>query len=265
MNRASSKDDAVLQAEGLGYRVRTRWLVEEVACRLGPGERVAVLGPNGSGKTTLLRLLAGILAPTAGQVFLDGRPLARIPAMERARRVAYLPQNTWVEFDLTVEEVVCLGRFPHTGPWRPFAAADRQQVEWALARLELDAIRRQALPTLSGGERQRVFLARALAQDAPLLVLDEPTAALDVGHQLALMDLLRGLNAAGRTILAAVHDLNLAAAHFERLLLLDRGRLCADGPTAAVLAGPELGRTFGVVVESFSEGEAFPVRVRRRG
>lgn len=252
---------ALLAAADLGYRVQGKSLLAEVALAVEPGEMVAVVGPNGSGKTTLLRLLSGVLAPAAGRVELGGSPLGSIPRAAVAKRLSYVPQNTWTEFEVSVFDAVALGRLPRVGPFRPLCAADFDAIHAALAQVDLAGFEGRTLPTLSGGERQRVFLARALAQEADLCLLDEPTTSLDVGHQLEVMDLLERLHRAGRTLVAAMHDLALVWERFPRTVLLDGGRLAADGPTREVLESAAAARAFRVELRAAADGA---LRVGRR-
>ncbi|MBI4495255.1 MAG: ABC transporter ATP-binding protein [Chloroflexi bacterium] len=210
------------------------------------GELVGVLGPNGSGKTTLLRLAAGTLRPRRGSVLLDGREVCSLPRAEVARRLAVVPQESRLPFAYTVREVVSLGRTPYAhllaGPTR----ADRQAVETALELAGLVDLADRSFGELSGGERQRAILAMALAQQPRLLLLDEPTAHLDIAYQLDLLERLRGLNRTmGLTIVATTHDLNLAALIFDRLVLVQGGRIAADGPAAEVLVPERIQATFG--------------------
>lgn len=238
-----------LLASGITFRAEGRPLLEDVSLTLAPGSLTALLGPNGAGKTTLIRVLAGIVPASEGEVILGGRPLRDLGRSEIARQCAYLPQQTGTRFEMRVEDVVSLGRYPHVGTFGGLSKADCDRVAWAMDRVGLSGLRHRTLPTLSGGERQRVFLARALAQEAPILLLDEPTTALDVGRQLELMALLTDLNREGHTILAALHDLRSALEFFPRTVLLNGGRLADAGPTGAVLLGGSLEAAFGVRVQ----------------
>jgi iron complex transport system ATP-binding protein len=238
-----------LRAIGITVRIGRQALVEDVSLSLLVGSMTVLLGPNGAGKTTLLRVLAGVIAPTMGEVYLGEHRLRQMGRSAVARRCAYLPQNTGATFDICVEDVVTLGRYPHVGPWRALSRQDYAAIHRAMERVGVTALRHRALPTLSGGERQRVFIARALAQEAPVLLLDEPSAALDIGRQMELMALLADLHAEGRTILAALHDLRLAMEYFPRALLLHAGRAVAEGDTRAVLVGPHVERAYGVQIE----------------
>lgn len=200
------------------------------------GGLVGILGPNGSGKTTLLRLLSGTRAPSSGQVLLDGRPLAEVPRRELARRVAVVPQETHLAFDYRVVEMVLMGRHPHLGLFEVEGPSDLAIARDALAATGTSALEDREFNTLSGGEKQRVVIASALAQASDVLLLDEPTASLDLGYQLEIASLLERLNRErGMTIVVSTHDLNLAAALCRELILLRGGRVIASGPTDAVL------------------------------
>jgi iron complex transport system ATP-binding protein len=235
-----------LQVAGLGFRYGLRAALERVDLRLTAGEFVALIGPNGSGKSTLLRVLAGIQPPADGQARWREKSIAAMPARVRARQIAYLPQHIDVPVGYTALEVVELGRHPHgEGLGLRENAADRAAVQSALASTDATSLAERRFDTLSGGERQRVLLAAALAQGGELLLLDEPTSALDLHHQVAGMRLLRSLAASGRAVLCATHELNLAAAAADRLILLDRGRVVADGAAAQVLQSERLRQVYG--------------------
>ncbi|GGT91104.1 MULTISPECIES: ABC transporter ATP-binding protein [Streptomyces] len=234
-----------LRLEALSYGTRLR----EVDLTARPGETVGLVGPNGSGKTTLLRCVQGILTPTSGRALLDGDDLHTLTPKARARRIAGVPQDSSSEFELTVREVVALGRSPHKRFWETDTAEDRARVERALTRVGVAELADRPYPTLSGGERQRALVARALVQDPALLVLDEPTNHLDIRHQLDVLGLARRLGARGTTNILALHDLNLAAAHCDRLYVLERGRVVAEGPPGEVLTPALLAAVYGVAAE----------------
>ncbi len=200
------------------------------------GGLIGVLGPNGSGKTTLLRLLGGLLPAASGRITVDGQDVARITRRDLARRIAIVPQETRLSFEYSVLEVVLMGRYPHLGPFELESADDVAIAREALAATGTLALADRPFPTLSGGEKQRVIIAGALAQATDLMLLDEPTAALDLGYQIEIAGLLRRLNAdRGVTIVVATHDLNFAAGLCRDLLLLREGRVLAAGPTGEVL------------------------------
>ena len=241
---------AMLAAERVSFSYAGAEVLREVTLRLHAGEMTALLGRNGAGKSTLLRLLSGALTPSRGAVFLDGASLARLPRKAVARRLAVVPQEVQVPFAFTVREVVSLGRTAHVPFLQGESARDRRAVENALDLLDLPALADRPYNTLSGGERQRAVLAMALAQQPSVLLLDEPTVHLDLAHQMEVLRLIRRLHGAGGlAVLAAVHDLNLAALHFDRLLLLKDGRIVADGPPQAVLTAESIYDVFGAAVQ----------------
>jgi iron complex transport system ATP-binding protein len=223
--------DNVSFAYGGGPRV-----LDGASLDVPQGALVGILGPNGSGKTTLLKLVGGALSPNAGSVTLNGRRLAEWTRREVARRIAYVPQDTHSPFDFTVLDIVLMGRFPHLGAFTLEGPADLAIARQALEATGTAAFEARPFSTLSGGERQRVVIAGALAQSPELLLLDEPTASLDLGHQIDVQHLLQHLNRdRGVTMVLSTHDLNFAAALCRELVLLRDGRVLAQGPTNEVL------------------------------
>jgi iron complex transport system ATP-binding protein len=207
-----------------------------VSLEVPDGSLIGILGPNGSGKTTLLRLLGGMLTPASGRVTIDGRDLARMPRRELAMRISVVPQETRLSFEYSVLEVVLMGRYPHLGAFELESQKDVAIAREALAATGTLPLQDRLFPTLSGGEKQRVIIASALAQSAGLMLLDEPTAALDPGYQIEIATLLRRLSVErGVTMAVATHDLNLAAGLCRHLVLLRQGRVIAAGPTDRVL------------------------------
>ncbi|GAA2229215.1 ABC transporter ATP-binding protein [Streptomyces amakusaensis] len=227
---------ASLTLTGITYETDGRTLLHDVALDARPGETVGLVGPNGSGKTTLLRCVYGTLRPSAGSIRLDGDELTALGPKARARRVASVPQDSPGEFELTVREIVAMGRAPHKRFWEQDTADDASAVGDALGRLHITDLADRPFPSLSGGERQRALVARALVQRPALLVLDEPTNHLDIHYQLEILGLIRTL---GTTSLLALHDLNLAAHYCDRIHVLQAGRLVASGTPHEVLT-PEL-------------------------
>ncbi len=231
----------LLALDAVTVRRAGRPVLDAVSARIAAGELVGLLGPNGAGKTTLLRA-ALALQPATGRITLGDAPLAALSPRARALRAAYIPQDRTVAWPISVAALVALGRLPH----RSAAAADAAAVEAALAAMELGPLRDRPATALSGGERARVLIARALAQEAPLLLADEPTAGLDPAHALSLMAAFRALARAGRGVLVSLHDLGLAARWCDRLILLDRGRVVAEGPPAQVLTPERLAAVYGI-------------------
>ncbi|GIW25850.1 ABC transporter ATP-binding protein [Meiothermus sp.] len=235
---------ALLAAVNLGFSYRNRPVLRGVSLELHPGEWLALLGPNGAGKSTLLRLMAGLLRPEAGEVRLGSERLERLSSWTRGQQIAFLPQGGGYPEDLTVEEVVMLGRTPHLGLLGRAGKADRAAIEWAMAETQVAAFRHRRLPTLSGGERQRVLLARALAARPQFLLLDEPTNHLDLHHQAEFIGLVAGLRAQGIGILTVLHDPNLAR-RADRVAFLHQGQLAALGSPLEVLQEPLLQSVYG--------------------
>ncbi|MEV0680368.1 ABC transporter ATP-binding protein [Actinosynnema sp. NPDC050436] len=218
-------------------------ILRGVTLAVGAGEVHGIVGPNGSGKSTTLRCVYRVLHPSAGVVRLGGRALAEYTSRESAREMAALTQDSHVEFDFTVAEVVAMGRLPHQSGFDGERAGDREVCASALSRVDAAHLRDRSFLSLSGGERQRVLIARALAQEPKVLVLDEPTNHLDINHQLAVLGLVRGL---GITVLTVLHDLNLAAAYCDRIHVMDGGLVVASGKPAEVLTPEVLSEVFRV-------------------
>ena len=236
---------SALAAKNVTVRLGAREIVRDASLTLNAGELVALVGPNGAGKTTLMRALAGLI-PADGAIALDGHPLSSLKARERARAIAYLPQGHVFHWPMSVASIVMLGRAPHADRFSAVTPDDRSAVERALAMTETEAFADRAVTTLSGGERARVALARALATQAPVLLADEPTAALDPRHQLTVMELLRQAARGGGAVLAIMHDLTLAARFADRVAVMDRGAIVADGDPAVAMSHERLAAVFGI-------------------
>jgi iron complex transport system ATP-binding protein len=233
-----------------GARDRARWLVRGVDLELragaGAGELLALVGPNGAGKTTLLRLMAGVWAPGEGSVLLDGADLGALPRRLAARRIAYVPQSGTPALDFSVLELVAMGRYAHQGWLGATTPRDLELVRSSLARCDALHLERRSAARLSGGELQRVLIARCLAAEAEILVLDEPTANLDVAHVLEVMELLLELARSGHAVAMALHDLALARRYADRVAVLAGGSLVATGPATEVLGAERIEEVFGV-------------------
>jgi ABC-type cobalamin/Fe3+-siderophores transport system ATPase subunit len=228
-------------------RAESHRVLEDVSLEVTRGAIVGLLGPNGSGKTTLLRILAGVLPPQSGTVAIDGRLIADMTRRELARRVAVVPQETYSTFDFSVIDMVLMGRYPHLGAFELEGADDQAIARDALAATGTSALEARPFATLSGGEKQRVVIASALAQASDMLLLDEPTAALDLGYQFEIAALLRRLNSdRGTTMIVSTHDLNLAAALCERVVLLKQGRVIAQGVTEETLTAENIRQLYEV-------------------
>ncbi|CAM5558620.1 hemin import ATP-binding protein HmuV [Streptomyces pilosus] len=240
--------EVLAEAEGLTVRLGAREVLADVGVRVRAGEVLALVGPNGAGKSTLLSVLAADLPPTAGCVRIHGRPASDWSVPELALRRAVLPQSASLSFPFTVGEVVRMGRAPWTSA-RP--EDDEAAVAGAMAATEVTGLAARPFSALSGGERARVALARVLAQCAPLLLLDEPTAALDLRHQELVLRLCRERALAGDAVVVVLHDLGLAAAHAHRVAVLRAGRVAADGPPREVFTRGLLSRVYEQPVEVF--------------
>jgi iron complex transport system ATP-binding protein len=236
----------ILEVSGISCGYDGADVLSDVTLRLSPGDFMAVAGPNGSGKSTLIRALSRVLRPRLGSALLDGRDLYAIPARASAQAIAVLPQETSLDFEFSCEEVVLMGRAPHLGRFESEGERDRKVVQEAMERTSTWELRKRAVVELSGGERQRVLLARAFAQEPRILLLDEPTAHLDLSFQVQILRLVRELRDEKKTaVLASLHDLNLAAAYADRIVLLSRGRIAAAGTPREVLIEPVLRPIFG--------------------
>jgi len=231
-----------------GYGDGAPDVLRDLSLDIPAGTATAVLGPNGCGKTTLLHVVLGWLAPRAGEVIIDGRRQGEIPRRERGRLMALVPQAEYVPFDFSVLEYVLLGRTPYVGVLEMPSEEDRAVAFESLASLGLAHLWHRPVPELSGGERQMVTLARALAQQTPLLLLDEPTAHLDLGNKGRLLDALQGLSGRGTTVLFTTHDPETAALAARFLVLMRDGQVLAAGPLEEVLVAERLSATYGVPV-----------------
>jgi iron complex transport system ATP-binding protein len=254
-----------LEARDLAVRYGDAGLaLDGVSCAVSGGRFLAVVGPNGSGKTTLVRALSGLVRLERGEVRVDGAPLVQWTRRALARVLAVVPQGEDIAFPLRVEETVMLGRYARLGPFAAPGAADRAAVGDALARCDVAAFAGRTIDSLSGGEWQRVRLARALAQEPRVLVLDEPTTSLDVRHEMELFELVRRLVDGGLAGLVITHHINLAARFADRMILLSAGRVAAEGPPAEVLRRETLREVFGwpVAVTTWCDGSPQVVPLR---
>lgn len=239
-------DGPALDARGLVYEVQSTRLLDQVSLTVERGDFIGLIGPNGAGKTTLLRTLSGLLRGQEGAVILDGHDLERMSVAEIARIQAHMPQSTSNTYGFNGLEIVMMGRYPHMNRFQVEGSEDRRVALDAMRLTETEAFVDREVATLSGGERQRLFLARALAQRPRILLLDEPTSNLDIQHQLKVLGTIRDLVGAGLTAVAAIHDLALAARYCNRLVLLSRGRVLAQGSPEEVLTPVNIEEAFGV-------------------
>jgi iron complex transport system ATP-binding protein len=245
----------MIEARELSAAIGGREVLTRASIAARAGEIVGLIGPNGAGKTSLLRALLRLVAPTAGQVLLDGADITADPPHRHARAIAYLPQGQTVAWPLTVRRLVALGRAPHRTAWSGLAAADEAAIERALMVADAAGFAERPVTELSGGERARVLLARALAVEAPVLLADEPMASLDPYHQLATVDALKKVAADGAAVIVVLHDLGLAVRTCTRLCLMDRGRVVADGEPDAVLTDANLAAVYRVAARRGPAGD----------
>lgn len=237
-----------LIANNLSIIKSERILVKNVSIEVASGELIGLIGPNGAGKSTLLSLLAGVDKPSSGSVKLDDQNLLDIPLKERAVKIGWLEQIGTVHWPVTVERLVMLGRIPHLPSWGQATTTDLLAVENAIDVADCSSIRKQVVTTLSGGERSRVLLARALAAEPTMLFADEPVSALDLGHQLQTMQLLRDFASDDKAAVVVLHDLSLAARYCDKLYLMHEGKVVASGAVASVLSTENIARVYGVSV-----------------
>ena len=243
-------DEIALEARGVDFSYYDGLVLEGIDLQLRRGELVGLIGPNGSGKTTLLKVLSGLLSPRRGSVRLDGKDLRRLSRRQIARRIAVVPQELTTPFAFTAWEMVMLGRTPHVRPLVGAGPHDREVAEEKMALTGTLELASRPFNQLSGGEQQRVIITMALAQEAEILLLDEPTVHLDINHQVEILELLKRLNRQqGLTVLAIIHDLNLAALYFDRLSLLNGGRIVANGTPGQVLREERIRQVFQASVQ----------------
>jgi iron complex transport system ATP-binding protein len=241
----------MIRTEALSFAYRNDKVLHDLTLNFEPGKITALLGPNGSGKSTLLKCCTGILSGYDGEIFIDQQPLHRLPPRQRARYVAYVPQQEIQTFPVSVFDTILMGRKPYIG-WMP-SRNDYAVIEKIMHQLHLDDIAHRHLNELSGGQRQRVIIARALAQQPQVLLLDEPTANLDLRHQLEVMTILQKIAQDGITIVIAVHDLNLAAAHCHQFVMLHEGRCFAQG-THEIFTPEKIRKLYEVEVRIIENG-----------
>lgn len=235
----------MLNAEALSYRLQNKDLISDISLNFHPGVLYGILGPNGSGKSTLLKTLAGIWKPTSGHVLWHGQDLLQNPRKEISKIISLVPQNAQLYFDFSVTEVVLMGRYPH-GSLFSNKKAEGEMLEWALTMVDAWHLRQRLVSHLSNGERQRVYIARALMTESPILLLDEPTASLDIRHQLEIWQLLRTLLQSGKVIIVTNHDLTAAERYCDQIAVLNQGRCVAVGAFSVIITPKLIHSVFGV-------------------
>jgi iron complex transport system ATP-binding protein len=255
---------SLVELKTVSIEIGARRVVDRVSLTLEGGGVTGLIGPNGAGKTTVMRAIAQLLPLARGEILFDGRLATTISAPERAKHIAYLPQGGQIHWPLIVRRLVALGRFPHLNAFAALSEKDTVTVNAALEGCDVLDLADRPVTSLSGGERSLVLLARALAVGAPVLLADEPAASLDPAHQIQVMELLRGQAAAGRAVLVVLHDLPLATRYCDRLILLGRGTVVADGAAEAVLTPTRLREVYGVEAQFVQENGRTIVVPQRR-
>lgn len=250
-----------LSAKGVTLYRGTRKILDSISLDIPPGSFVSIVGPNGSGKSSLLRALAGIWPISEGSIDIGSRPLSEFRRRELSQAVAFVPQDTRMDFAFTVEEIVAMGRHPRRGRFQHATSEDRRAVEAAMDHCDISHLRNRVVTTLSGGERQRVIIARSLAVEPEIILLDEPTASLDVEHSLQILEQCKSLAAAGKSVVLATHDLNAVGRYTDHIVLIDAGRMAYSGDREGVLNSTVLDRVFGVGTEVLVSASGYPVYV----
>jgi len=240
----------IIEIEKLSLGYRAKKVIEELNLSFEAGEFCALLGPNGAGKSTLLKALIGYLPPLSGRILLSGKDLTRWQKQELAKTISLIPQDFQLQFDYTVEEIVLMGRFPYLGLWQKYSDEDKKIVGEVLEKLDLTQMKDELYSQLSGGERRRVSIARALAQQTEILLLDEAFANLDINHQLEIMQILSEINRqAGKLIILVSHNINLSAEYCQRIVLMKNGKVMADGKPAQIITSQNLEKVYQAKLE----------------
>jgi iron complex transport system ATP-binding protein len=252
---------SILEARSASVRRGGRTIFGPASVHIGAGEMTALIGPNGSGKSTLLRLLAGLWRPDGGEMLIDGKAIHGLPRREIARRVAFVPQDTQIDFAFTVSEILAMGRYAHRGRFSPQSRVDHAAINAAASYCDITHLMDRAINTLSGGERQRVLIARSLVVEPEFILLDEPTANLDIHHALDVLQLCESLSRKGKTVVVATHDFNFVTRYVTRMILLQGGLLIAQGPREQVLGPQTIQEIFRVEAEMIPTKNGHPVYV----
>ena len=242
---------AIIELKLVHFSRKSRAIFSNFNLSIEQGKFISLLGPNGTGKSTLLKMISGILPVEKGQISLFGKDIAKLKQLERAQLISYMPQTTFLETNFTVEQVVKMGRYPHKKRFSSWTAEDTQAVDRAISYTGIHHLRNRFIPSLSGGERQLVYLTKAIAHDTPILLLDEPTSDLDIYHQIIVMDVLKKLVQDGKTILAAIHDINLAARISDECLLIKNGEVVVYAENAEAIKEETIQKGFQVNVHNY--------------
>ncbi|TLN21966.1 ABC transporter ATP-binding protein [bacterium] len=242
----------MIKIEALRAGYGSKEVLRGINLEIASGEFIGILGPNACGKSTLVKAISGVISPTDGNIYLNGGRISEIPPLELAKLVAVIPQSTEIPFPFTGEELVSMGRFPHTGRFSALSESDVKHIQKALEETDTVALSGRLVTEISGGERQRLILARALAQQTPVLIMDEGTAAMDAHRKIDAFDLLRRKNREGMTVICVMHDLNLAALYCDRLIFMKEGEIAKDGPTGEVFSRETIEAVYKTRVEIFA-------------
>lgn len=232
-----------LKVENLSYSVGKYSILENISFEVKQNSFMGIIGPNGSGKSSLLKCIYGVNKPSFGRIYFDEEDLLKMPGKERAKKIAVLAQETKSQFDFNVKQVVEMGRYPHKKMLENYTKKDDEIVEKVLCQMDLQDYKNRNYTSLSGGEKQRVLIARLLAQEAQFIILDEPTNHLDIGHQIEIMNKIKGL---GVTVLSAIHDMNIASLYCDELLVMKKGKIIKSGRLEEVMTAETLQETFNV-------------------
>ncbi len=239
----------IVEVRNLCFGYNASLILHNLSCAFAEKKFFGIIGPNGAGKSTFLKIIAGILKNYQGEVILSGRNLQEIPSRQRAKKIAFVPQETHFSLNYRVEDIVAMGRYPYTKPFQVFSPEDRRAIQTALEYTGLTNLQKRAVLALSSGERQRVVIARALAQSPEILLLDEPTSHLDLHHQLIIMEILKKLTIQGITVIGVNHDLNLASLYCQHLILMNHGQIYAEGQPGEIITPKTIKEVYQTEVE----------------
>ena len=244
---------AILNVDKLSFCRGEKVILKSIDISLESSQFTCLIGPNGTGKSTLLRLIAGLLRPTGGSIVFNHQNLLKMTALEVAKAITYMPQSTVLDYQFTVSQVVLMGRYPHRKKWQITQKRDKQLAEKAMKQTGILHLKDRIITSLSGGERQLVFLAKAIVQESDVILLDEPTSDLDIYHQVQIAEVIKDLVREGKTVLAAIHDINLATRYGDRLILIGNGEIIADGEPEQVITSDSLMRVFHTHAHTYND------------
>ncbi len=236
----------MLHIENLSFSIGQETILQNINLSFARGQLHAIIGPNGSGKSTLLKNICRLWKPHCGYIAIDGEKICELPRKTLSQKVTFVPQNTWLTYPISVNDLVMMGRNPHSKMWQGKTLQDKKIVEEAMAAVEVDSLASRLVTQISGGQRQRAWIACALATQAPLMLLDEPTSALDIKHKLKVLRLLSNFRNRGLTIVVVIHELSYAYNFFDTVTIMDKGMVQASGPTVEIMQQETIRQVFGV-------------------